>query len=119
MTKRRLSPLQRKALTWLGIGAGVGVLYYLAKNELKKVGAAVNPVSDKNIFYQGAGSLLQHTVGASTGNTTMTPGTAEYDLLHEWVRKPDGTLVQVLKVDAWLHPSWVQVDPVTGKPVSG
>lgn len=107
---------QKKVATWLGLGVGVLVLYEVVKGELGKIGTAVNPTSDKNIFYQGASNLLQATAGAASGNTTMTPGTGIYDELHEWVRKPDGTLVQVLKVDAWLHPSWIPVDPVTGQP---
>lgn len=52
----------------LALGVVVGVLAYLAKRQAvqaaEAVGAAVNPVSNQNIFYKGVNAVT----GAVSGN---------------------------------------------------
>jgi ABC-type uncharacterized transport system permease subunit len=62
-------------------GAGI-VVYLFFKREagaaLKAVGQAVNPVSDKNLAYQGVNAVGS----AITGDKAWTLGGAIYDLFH-------------------------------------
>ncbi len=65
------------------LGAVAGVVYVLVKvlpAAKKVVTEKLNPVSDKNIFYETAGAL----VGAD--NETATLGTTLYDLFHPGTR---------------------------------
>lgn len=70
--------------------AGVAGAYFLGKYIVKdataevgaaasKVGNAINPVSDENIFYRGVNS-----VGAAiSGNENFNLGSWTYDILHQ------------------------------------
>lgn len=64
----------------IGVALGVAVLgiaWYL-KRRAGDVGAAINPLSDQNVFYQGANSTVQ----ALTGKTDVTLGTWIYDFIN-------------------------------------
>lgn len=69
--------------------AGVAGAYFLGKyivkdataevgNAVGKVGQAINPVSDQNIFYRGVNSLG----AALTGDDGFNLGSWTYDVLH-------------------------------------
>ena len=73
-------------LDWKGIlaiGAVLGIAGYLAKKQIaqtaQEVGTAINPVSDQNIFYQGASAVAN----AVTNNTESLPlGSQIYDWIN-------------------------------------
>jgi hypothetical protein len=71
----------------LAIGAGVAVvgviLYKGVPAAAKAVGAAVDPTSDKNVFYRGANAV----VGAVTGDKDATVGTKLWDVFNRDVDK--------------------------------
>jgi cell division GTPase FtsZ len=68
--------------TVLAIGGVALVLYFVFKKEAEKAaaaaGAALNPTSPSNVFYQGASAVT----GALTGQPNISLGSEVYDLLN-------------------------------------
>lgn len=67
-----------KSIVWLIVAAlVVGLVFWAIEKILGGLGK-FNPTSDKNIFYQGANSIVQ----ALTGDKNATVGTALYNATH-------------------------------------
>jgi len=61
----------------IAVGGVLLLFAYLAKKQAAAVAQSVNPVSDQNVFYKGAGAVT----GAVTGSQ-LPLGTQIYDWLH-------------------------------------
>ena len=47
-----------------GVGVALGALFVL-RNKVSAVGAALNPVSDQNVFYEAAGPIITKNIGGA------------------------------------------------------
>lgn len=110
-----MDPVTKTALTWVGIGGAVALLYYLGKKEVVAAASAVNPLNNNNIIAQAANALVS-LPSTAAGQPATTVGTGLYDELHEFIKLPDGSITEILTGTAWLHPGAVVVD-AAGNPI--
>lgn len=112
-----MDAVQKDVWGWVAIAAiGVGVAWYL-KNEAEAAASALDPLNPNNVAAQASNAVTEFV----SGGTETSTGVGIYDLLHVFVKKPDGTIEEYNKLDpvlAWglAFDGWVQTD-AAGNPL--